>query len=112
MLFDAVLHLAARTVELLVQSLRQPLLRAQVSYHEPGILFAVELFGFGHHAARPAPAPGGRLVRELREHARHFAGPLVDLRGLLDLRLDDASQPLVAGEANDITYAVVLAPFQ
>src|SRR3954463_1114981 len=106
---DAVLHLPARTIELLIQVLRTPFVTAERSDDEAAVLALIEIFCLGHHAARSRPALVGPIV-ELGEPPGSLACLLVVAFGLMHLSADDPAQPLIALQAEDIIDLVLFAP--
>src|SRR5207248_6214277 len=106
---DAVLHVATRAVQFLVQLLRRPVVRFQRGDQVTGVLFAFDLLGFGHYTPWPAPARVG-LVSELGEHACRLAGLAMQRCRLLHLRFNDMAQALIACKAEHVIDSIGLTP--
>ena len=108
LLLDGVLGVAPGAVDALVDGPAGDRF-GQGGDDEAGVGLAGEVFGLGDDAARAGPArPGG--VFELHKDAdRAAVGPRLDPGGE-EFRLDFADQPVVAGDADDVVHAVVLAP--
>jgi len=109
LLLDAVFHLAAGAVELLVEILWAPLFGRERGNHEARVLPLVEILGFGHDAARSRPALF-RLVLELGEDTGRLAAALMHPLRLMHLGAGDALQALIAGQAEGVIHRIGLAP--
>ena len=94
LLFNPVLHIAASAVQFFVQRLCRRLFGAQRCHHKARVLLAIDMLGFGHHAALPILTSCLRfsgLIRKLSEHSRRLAGPVPLLGCFPHLPSDDAS---------------------
>ena len=108
-LLDAVLHVAARTIEVLVEvtCIVGPVERGD---EEARIGLALRPLGFGDHPARKRPAiPRFPALQDL-EAARRVLGAIALAAGLSQLAADRLHQALVPGQTEDVVDAVVLAP--
>src|SRR4029077_10607468 len=108
-LLDAVFHLAAGAIELLVEVASLVSFARQRGDDKARIGFAAGPFRLGHDAALAAPAVA-RLPGEVTEAARRFFGLSAPLRRRGALRLDLPDQPAVLGQAEQKIDAVILAP--
>src|SRR4051812_25342420 len=90
-----------------------PIVRDSAMSRKTRVLFAIDMLGFGHHAALSIPASflrSSSLISELREHSRRLAG-LVPLLGCFPhLPSDDPSQSLIARQPKHVIHALVVAP--
>src|SRR5258708_35596959 len=109
MLFDAVLHLASGTVELLIQRRGGELLAGQRGDDKPGIPPFGEVLGFADDTAAAAPALSGAVEQVLVE-ARLLPGLYKTPAGLLQVGTQGPLQTLIAGPSKDISHPVVPAP--
>src|SRR5258708_2001310 len=109
MLFDAVLHLASGTVELLIQRRGGELLAGQRGDDKPGIPPFGEVLGFADDTAAAAPALSGAVEQVLVE-ARRLPGLYKTPAGPLEVGTQGPLQTLIAGQSKDIVHRVILAP--
>src|ERR1700746_2731762 len=108
-LLEAILHLTAGAVELLVEVAGIVFLAPQRGDNKPGIGFACGPFRLAHDPPFPAPAVTGS-PGETIEAACRFCGPLALLLRGGKFRLDLADEPAVLGQAEQEIDTVVLAP--
>ena len=78
---------------------------------EAGVGLARQMLGLGDDAARAGPAPPGGVGELLVDADRAAAAPRLDPGGE-EFRRDSPGEPGVAGDADDVVHAVVLAPGQ
>ena len=109
-LLDAVLHVAARAVDVLVEDAApRPRVAIERGDDEARVGLALGPLGLADHAPLAAPALA-RAPREVLEAARRRLRlgrlPL----GACQLALDLGDQPVVAGQPEHVIDAVVLAP--
>ena len=108
--FDAVLHVAACTIQVFIQLLRAPNFCFQRGHHKTWIRFASEVLSLGHHAPPAAPTPAHRFMIELQEHARRLLGLLPLLACLFQRLGHNLFQQRVARHAEHILDMIGLAP--
>src|SRR6201998_4901546 len=108
-LLDAILHLTAGAVELLVEVAGIVFLAPQRGYNNPGMGFSRVPFRLAPDPPFPAPAVAG-LPGEILEAAGRFFGPLALLLRSGQFRLDLADEPAVLGQSEQENDTVVLAP--
>ncbi len=106
---DAVLHVSARAVDLLVEMATFDLGATERGDDEARIGLALGPFGFADDAATSAPARA-RRVPEVLEAPRRLAGPPALRLGLSHVPLDLLGQPFVAGQTEHEVHAIGLAP--
>src|ERR1700730_12835701 len=100
-LFDAVLHVTAGAVELLVEMPALMLIARQRGDDEAGVGLAAGPLGLCHDPALAAPAvqgPPGEILETPRRPGAHPA----DLGSACELAFDLANEPAVLGEAEQI----------
>jgi len=106
---DAVLHVAARAVGLLVEVPRACLAALERGDDEARIGLAAGHLGLADDPAFPAPR-AERGVAEVLEAARRLASADTFDRRADQLRGDRLFQPVIAGQAEHVVHAVRLAP--
>src|SRR4051812_461333 len=102
-------HLAARAVDLLVETLGAALFPRQRGDDETRIGFALRPLGFGHDPAPAAPARS-RHPHEGLEAARRGAGAPAGCSSKIEFGPDLGGEPFVLGETEEKVHAVGLAP--
>src|SRR4051812_7000000 len=102
-------HLAARAVDLLVETLGAALFPRQRGDDETRIGFALRPLGFGHDPAPAAPARS-RHPHEGLETARRGAGAQAGCGSKIEVGLNLGGEPFVFGETEEKVYAIGLAP--
>ena len=106
-LLDAVLHLAASTVELIVE---RGGLALEIGDDVTGVLALVGVFQSCNHA--PLGVPGVRAIAKLGERALlGLGGGELHCQTLL-VPLGQGVKPRVPRESDAVTHAVALAPAQ
>src|SRR5207249_2265781 len=106
---DAVLHVAAGAVDLLVEVTRLGLVTAERGDDEARIGFALRPFGLADDAATAAPAFARRVLEVLEAACRLTS--LAALRlGPGQVPFDLPDQPIVARQAEYKVHAIGLAP--
>ncbi len=106
---DAVFHVAAGAVDLLVQALWLGILAAERGDDKARVGRTCRPFGLGNDAALAAPAVT-RRPGELGEPARRLAGGFALLLGRAQFAGNLGDQPLVLGQAKEKLDPVGLAP--
>src|SRR5512144_1672740 len=109
LLLDAVLHLAAGAVDLLVEGLRVDHLTFQRGDDEPRVGAPGQVLGLPDDATAPAPRVDGR-VAEVLEPAYRLAGLVMFVLGPGHVDGQRLEEPAVASEAEDVIDPVRLAP--
>src|SRR5512144_2939564 len=109
LLLDAVLHLAAGAVELLVEGLRVDHLTFQRGDDEPRVGALGQVLGLPDDVTAPAPRVDGR-VAEVLEPAYRLAGLVMFVLGPGHVDGQRLEEPAVASEAEDVIDPVRLAP--
>ena len=107
LILDPVLHVAPRTVELVVQVLIR--LR-QVGHHEAGVGTQAVVLGLDDDPSRLVPAAGAIVNRS--EQALLVTGQLIPGFGQVDPRRRLGLDPVILGQPDDIAHVVALAPAQ
>ena len=105
LLLDAVLHLAAGAVEMVVEITA---LAREVGHHEARVGALGAVLETRDHAAHAVPGLGA--VDEFGEAALLHAAALEQVSGLRHLGFCQAHQPGVLGQADDVVHGVALAP--
>src|SRR5262245_25291368 len=98
-LLDAVLHVAAAAIDLLVEISRLALGAPERGDHEAGIGLVLGPLRLRHHAPPLAPAVA-RLPGEVLEQPRRLAGAPALRRSPIELAPDLGDEPIVLGKPN------------
>src|SRR5919106_2098102 len=105
LLFDAILHLTAGTIELLVKLLGAPLLAGQRGHDEPRVGTFGQVLGFANDAPLPGPALLGP-VDKILEYTRRLARLLEQRTGLRQLTPESSLKASIARQTKDKVHAV------
>ena len=106
---DAVFHLPAGTVDLLIEGLSGIVTRRQGGDDEAGVGAAGQDLGFGDHAALTGPAFLS-AVGEVGEESDGLLLLVEEGLGLSQLGGDGVLEAAVAGQAEEIVDLIVLTP--
>jgi len=106
---DAVFHLSASTVDLLIEGLSGIVASRQGGDDEAGVGAAGQDLGFGHHAALAGPALLG-AIGEVGEEADRLLLLVEEGLGLSHLGGDGVLQAGVTGQAEQIVDLMLLTP--
>src|SRR5207244_152286 len=108
-LLDAVLHLPAGAVELLVERLGLPLFAAERGDDEARVGFVGNVLGLADHPTPAAPALE-RRVAKLPEHPCRAPRTGGLLFSLVQRRREPPLQALIACQPKDVIHRILLAP--
>ena len=106
---DAVFHLSAGTVDLLIEGLSGIVLGRQGGNDEARVGAAGQDLGLGDHAAHAGPALVG-AVGEVREESDGLLLLVEESLGLSQLGDDGVLKPRVTGQAEQIVDLMLLTP--
>ena len=109
LLLDAVFHLTAGTVDLLIEGLSRVVFSRQGGDDEAGVGAAGQDLGFGDHAALSGPAFVG-AIREVSEESDGLLLLVEEGLGLSQLGGDGVLEAAVAGQAEEIVDLILLTP--
>ena len=109
LLLDAVFHLTAGTVSLLIEGLSGVVVGRQGGDHEAEIGSSVQHFGFGYHPTLAGPALQG-AVAKVGEDSDRLLKLVCEGFGLGQLRADGHFQAGIAGQTEQIVHLILLTP--